>query len=164
MNYPIMSGARFSDCKKYRYALWRSWSFTVKPAVFVMLNPSTADETVNDPTVERCLRRARQMGFGGLIVTNIFALRSTDPQQLYAPVDPIGPENDREIKQALALAGVVVCAWGNHGEYLDRGASVRRLIKSVGITPHHLGLTQHGQPRHPLYVSYLRKPEPWSFE
>lgn len=85
------SGAAFSPCRRYRYRLWRTWG-DAAPAVFVMLNPSTADEIENDPTVERCERRARAMGFGGLRVANIFSLRSTDPTALYTSDDPVGPE------------------------------------------------------------------------
>ena len=77
--FPCSSGAVFSECKRYRYSLWRVWNPDLPVCMFLMLNPSTADETTNDPTVERCQRRAVQMGYGGLHVGNIFAWRSTDP-------------------------------------------------------------------------------------
>ena len=84
-------------------------------AVFLMLNPSTADAIDNDPTVERCLRRALKMGFGGLMVCNTFAYRSTDPEKLYEVEDPVGPENDQIILARARSAGMVICGWGTHG-------------------------------------------------
>lgn len=148
-----MTGATFSPCGAYRYRLWRYWSG--EPAVlFLMLNPSTADETVNDPTVERCQRRAKAMGAGGLQVANIFALRSTDPGALYAADDPVGPDNDAAILAAARECAQVICAWGVHGEYRGRGNAVLAMLRTAGITPHCLGTTKDGHPRHPLYVSY----------
>lgn len=154
------TGAIFSPCKGYRYQLWRTWS-EARPAVFVMLNPSTADEVANDPTVERCERRARAMGFGGLRVANIFALRSTDPAALYDHADPIGPDNDAAILGAVIGAGIVICAWGGHGKFRDRGDAVRRLLHSAGVTPHYLHLNKDGTPKHPLYVGYGVQPKAW---
>lgn len=160
MNDIRESGATFSDCKLYRYKLWRIWG-EQPTAVFIMLNPSTADEVDNDPTVERCERRARAMGYGGLRVVNIFALRSTDPRTLYSHKDPIGRENDRAILDAVKDAGIIVCAWGGHGNLLQRGAKVLRLLLSSGITPHYLKLNKDGTPTHPLYVGYVEKPRAW---
>lgn len=154
------SGAVFSDCRKYRYRLWRTWG-EAAPAVFVMLNPSTADEVENDPTVERCERRARAMGFGGLHVANIFALRSTDPSALYNHDDPIGPDNDAAILESVAGAGLVICAWGAHGNLYQRGQKVLQLLRGAGIAPHYLKLNNDGTPKHPLYVGYDVKPQAW---
>jgi hypothetical protein len=153
------TGAVFSPCGAYRYRLWRTWS-DEPPAVFVMLNPSTADEIENDPTVERCERRARMMGFGGLRVANIFALRSTDPSVLYEHPDPVGPENDAAILESVAGAGIVVCAWGAHGRLKDRDVAVLALLRGAGVVPHYLTLTKDGVPGHPLYVSYKVQPKP----
>lgn len=155
------SGADFSPCKKYRYRLWRTWD-DQPPAVFVMLNPSTADEVENDPTVERCERRARAMGFGGLRVANIFALRSTDPSALYQHADPIGPGNDAAILESVTGAGLVICAWGGHGILNGRGAAVLSMLRRAGITPHYLKLNNDGTPKHPLYVGYDVKPQVWN--
>lgn len=154
------SGAAFSECRRYRYRLWRTWG-EAAPAVFVMLNPSTADETDNDPTVERCERRARSMGFGGLRVANIFALRSTDPAALYQNPDPVGPGNDESIIESVAGSGIVICAWGGHGNLNNRGASVLALLRRAGVTPHYLTLNRDGTPKHPLYVGYDVKPQAW---
>jgi hypothetical protein len=155
-----LGGAVFSSCNTYRYRLWRVWD-DKPPAVFIMLNPSTADAFENDPTVERCERRARAMGYGGLRVANIFALRSTDPKALYKHPQPIGTENDQAILESIADAGIVICAWGSHGNYKNRGNEVIELIRSVNITPHYLAMNLDSTPKHPLYVSYNITPTPW---
>lgn len=113
-------GALFSDCRRYRYLLWRTWDVDKGGVLFIMLNPSTADETVNDPTIERCYRRAMQWGYGGIVVANIFALRSTDPQMLYSENLPIQEanrpfHNDTIIRSTAKGARLVVCGWGEHG-------------------------------------------------
>lgn len=157
------SEAVYSDCLSYRYLLTRRWSDGPR-ALFIMLNPSTATEVQNDPTVERCERRARALGFGAFRVTNIFAYRATDPKVMRAAADPVGPENDTAILQSLDWADQVICAWGNHGLHLDRGARVAAMLRASGQPLWHLGLTGATQPRHPLYISYDQQPEPWDFE
>lgn len=154
------SEAVYSNCESYRYLLTRTWG-PGRKALFVMLNPSTATEVQNDPTVERCERRARALGFGGFRVTNIFAFRATDPRVMRAATDPVGPENDQAILSSVAWADMVVCAWGNHGLHLDRGAAVTGLLHKTGVPLWHFGLTGHNQPRHPLYVGYDQQPTPW---
>jgi len=157
--------AVYSDCEHYRYLLTRVWDETKPRALFVMLNPSTATEVQNDPTVERCERRARALGFGAFRVTNIFAWRATDPKEMRAQADPVGPENDTAILESVAWAGGpgdrIVCAWGAHGAHLGRGVAVERLLRATGRELHHLGLTRAGDPKHPLYIGYDRQPEPW---
>jgi hypothetical protein len=146
------TGARFSIDRRYRYALWRVWDRGRGVCDFLLLNPSTADEATNDPTSERCERRARRWGFGGLIVTNLFALCATDPAGLRRVADPIGPENDAAILEAARGAGLVLGGWGHHGAYLDRAAAVRALLAGLGVTPYGLALTKRGEPAHPLYL------------
>lgn len=155
------SGARFSPCQRYRYTLWRNWGpADSAPLMFLMLNPSTADAEKNDPTVERCQRRALSMGFGGLCVGNIFAFRSTDPRGLYATgLDPIGPENDSAILDLAKSAGMVICAWGKHGALGGRGEAVLAMLRTAGVTPYCLGQNGDGSPKHPLYVAYDKRPE-----
>jgi hypothetical protein len=161
---PIYSGADFSPCRKFRYTLWRIWG-KQPPLMFCCLNPSTADEVNNDPTVERCERRARMWGYGGLLVTNIFALRSTDPKALYECDDPIGPENDAAIPACAKQAGMVICAWGSHGQYLGRGNQVRTMLESEGIALHYLKLSANtGMPGHPLYIGMAVEPKLWTRE
>lgn len=126
-----------------------------------MLNPSTADDIENDPTVERCVRRAVAMGYGGLRVANLFALRSTDPTQLYLSDDPVGPENDTAILDAAKTSDMVICAWGGHGNHLGRGDTVRHLLINAGVTPYRLVMNSDGTPKHPLYVAYSVQPKPW---
>lgn len=155
-----VSEAVYSDCERYRYLLTRVWAPGPR-ALFVMLNPSTATEVQNDPTVERCERRARALGFGAFRVTNIFAFRATDPKVMRAEPDPIGPDNDAAIRDSVPWADAVVCAWGNHGLHMDRGRQVEAMLRDTGATLTHLGLTGQGQPRHPLYVGYDQQPEIW---
>ena len=155
------SEAVYSDCEAYRYDLTRVWDASGPKALFVMLNPSTATEFQNDPTVERCERRARALGFGAFRVTNIFAYRATDPKVMRKVADPIGPANDVAIANGAAWASRIICAWGGHGTHMDRGQTVERLLRANAKPLWHLGLTQSGQPKHPLYIGYDRQPEPW---
>ncbi|MGL5008320.1 MAG: DUF1643 domain-containing protein [Paracoccaceae bacterium] len=153
--------AVYSDCEAYRYLLTRTWNSAAPKALFIMLNPSTATEFQNDPTVERCERRARTLGFGAFRVTNIFAFRATDPRVMRARPDPVGPGNDAAIVDSLPWADQVICAWGNHGAHLDRGLAVTHLLRQSGKPLWHLGLTQSGVPKHPLYIGYSVQPMFW---
>ncbi|MGB0959143.1 MAG: DUF1643 domain-containing protein [Halocynthiibacter sp.] len=158
------STAFYSDCEKYRYALTRIWNDGQPRVHFLMLNPSTATEIQNDPTVERCERRARTLGFGGVCVTNIFAWRDTDPRKMRKATDPIGPENDVEILKACDWADQTVCAWGTHGAHLDRGPQVEATLRAAKTPLYHLGLSKEGHPKHPLYISYKITPISWKTE
>ena len=156
------TGAVFSPDHTYRYRLWRIWDDELPPLVMVMLNPSIADAQRNDPTVERCQRRARNMGYGRLEVTNLFALVSTDPAGLYACPDPVGPDNDAAILDAVGAEGaLVLCAWGTHGAHQSRAKAVVDLLRDAAITPYCLGLNQDGSPKHPLYLSNSSTPIPY---
>lgn len=155
------SVAVYSDCEKYRYSLTRTWDDAGKRVAFVMLNPSTATEVQNDPTVERCERRARALGFGAFRVTNIFAWRDTDPRAMRKAGDPIGPANDKAILDAADWADTVVAAWGTHGEHLGRGPVVETLLRRSGMKLFHLGLSKAGHPKHPLYIGYAVQPVVW---
>lgn len=156
------STAVYSPCEAYRYLLTRVWNPDGEKALFVMLNPSTATEVQNDPTVERCERRARALGFGAFRVTNIFAFRATDPRVMRVMADPIGPGNDAAIADsAQGWADRIICAWGTHGAHLGRGAQVEHLLRATGRPLFTLGLSQGGHPKHPLYIGYDRQPELW---
>lgn len=156
------SSAVFSDCEKFRYALTRVWDETAPRVLFVMLNPSTADETQNDPTVERCEQRSRRLGYGAFRVTNIFAYRATDPRNMRAAPDPVGPENDTVLAEGAAWADHIVASWGVHGEHQDRGPKVAYILVQTGVPLFHLGLSKAGHPRHPLYLPYAQQPVSWS--
>lgn len=157
----MRSTAVYSDCEAYRYALTRRWE-PGEGLLYVMLNPSTADEQRNDPTVERCERRARQLGFGAFRVVNLFAFRATDPRALKTASEPVGPDNDAALLAGLEWGDRVLCGWGVHGAYRGRDTEVEALLRGPGCPLWHLGLTQAGAPRHPLYISYARQPEIWS--
>jgi hypothetical protein len=152
------TGAVFSIDKTYRYTLWRTWDKTRPKLGGLLLNPSTATEVVDDPTVYRMGMRARFMGYGGLVITNIFALRSTDPAALYTAADPVGPENDHYIIEALKPCGLVICGYGKHGALHGRGAFVLELLRQNGIIPHALKINGDGSPAHPLYLPYHLQP------
>lgn len=155
------STAVYSDCETYRYSLTRIWDTQARRVMFVMLNPSTATEVQNDPTVERCERRARHLGFGAFRVTNIFAFRATDPRDMRAATDSIGPDNDTTLTQGAAWADAIIAAWGVHGSHLGRGAAVAQTLQAGSTPLFHLGLSKHGHPRHPLYLPYTQKPVTW---
>ena len=123
------TGARFSVDRRYRYTLRRVWDHAEDLCDFLLLNPSSAAEATHDPTSERCERRARRRGFGGLIVTNLFAICATDPAGLRRVADPIGPENDAAILEAARGAGLVLCGWGHH-----RGRTSKQ-VKCEGVAP-----------------------------
>lgn len=143
--------ATFDETGAYRYRLRREWDAS-KPALgFLMLNPSTADHTKEDPTVRRCIGFAKAWGYGALEVVNIFALRSTDPRGLRDVDDPIGPENDAAILECRCEVDMMIAAWGNHGEYMGRGLRVLEILRAAGPL-HCLSLTGAGQPGHPLYL------------
>lgn len=161
----MKTGAHFSDCLRYRYRLWRIWELSKPMQMWLMLNPSTADHVDNDPTVERCQRRAKACGFGGVMVGNIFALRSTDPRGIKGVADPIGPYNDQHLRLMAELCrkqgGQIICGWGTHGAYLDRGRQVATALRDAGHTLYALRVTKAGMPGHPLYVAYKLQPQVW---
>lgn len=133
----------------YRYLLWRVWNPTVPRLLWILLNPNTADEERDDPTLRRITGFSRTFGFGGLEVVNLFALRSPDPAALAQARDPIGPENDLTIRAAAARATTVVAAWGNAGTLYGRDHAVLAQLTGPLFC---LGLTRSGSPRHPLYL------------
>ncbi len=159
----VTAGATFGPRRRYRYRLWRTWDVAAPRVLFVLLNPSTADEQVNDPTIRRCIGFARRWGFGGVEIVNIFAYRSTDPAALRAIADPIGPRNDHHIKAARRKASRCIAAWGNQGSYLGRSAHVLRALRRQGEVEC-LCETKIGQPGHPLYISSKALPRPFSID
>lgn len=148
----LPGSAVMSECGRYRYVLQRSLGSILRwhrPMLFIMLNPSTADATHDDPTIRRCIGFAKREGMTHLAVVNLFALRATDPRQLQAADDPIGPENDRHIAEQVAKhPGAIVAAWGAHPFARARARDVLTKFGPFNC----LGTTRAGYPRHPLYV------------
>lgn len=162
----------FSPCRQYRYTLWREWDDCLwgladdRPQAkqFLMvigLNPSTADETKDDPTIRRCIDFAKRWGFGALCMTNLFAWRDTKPENMKKASDPIGPENDRWLcsiaHDCWAAGGIVLAGWGNHGSYLGRAETIAGLLNNIKC----LAYNQDGSPMHPLYTPKTSIPLPW---
>jgi hypothetical protein len=148
-------GARLSEDRRYRYSLWRRWEPGCPPermAMFVGLNPSTADETEDDPTIRRCIGFAKSWGCGGLVMTNLFAFRATDPKDMRTAIDPEGAENQNVLYRLSNVCSPVVCCWGTHGEYREQGRWAKGYLQEWGRKLHHLGLTKDGHPKHPLYL------------
>ena len=144
----------------YRYLLTRRWG-PGAPMTWVMLNPSTATATEDDPTIVRVTHRAAGAGYGALVVVNLFALRATDPAGLRTHPDPVGPGNDACLRAFCQPGDTAVAAWGSHGVYLDRGAEVARMLRSAGVGLLCLGTTLNGQPRHPGRLAYALDLTPW---
>jgi len=150
----LYSNAIFSKDRVYRYALWRIWDDLLPKLLFIGLNPSTADETNDDPTMRRCIRFSKDLGYGGFIMGNIFAYRSTDPHKLKKINNPVGNKNNYWLKKLNDEAGMTIAAWGTHGKYLDRGIKVKSLITNLYC----LRITKDGYPSHPLYLPSTLKP------
>jgi hypothetical protein len=117
-----------------------------------MINPSIASATVDDPTMTRVLNFAKSWGYSELVITNLFALISTDPEALRKASDPIGPENDESIRRWVTISDLTIVAWGSHSFARKRAKTVLDLIRECGKTPHYLRLTKDGHPWHPLYL------------
>tara|TARA_Y100001970_G_scaffold277689_1_gene382283 strand:- start:468 stop:947 length:480 start_codon:yes stop_codon:yes gene_type:complete len=150
----IDSGAKFSNCRKYRYTLWRTWDDSKPKVMFLGLNPSTADEVNNDPTVTRCINYAKVWGYGGMFMMNIFAFRTTYPVELKKAKNPIGKDNDKWIKEISLSVDKSIGAWGNDGKFLDRSKSIKNIVKNL----HCLKVNSSGEPAHPLYLKADLKP------
>lgn len=153
----IESGAVISPCERYRYSLWRTWDPAGARVLFICLNPSTADGSTDDQTVRRCVSFAKRWGFGSLAMGNLFALRATDPRELRAATDPVGPENDAWLKRLWDESAEHVAAWGIHGSLFGRGEEVRASFSGFKC----LGVTTAGHPRHPLFVRGNKPLEPF---
>ena len=155
----------FSPCRKYRYTLWREFEPELEAtacfnlfAMFIGLNPSTADDDQDDPTIRRCIGFARSWGYGSLVMTNLFAWRATLPDDMKKAADPVGPENDiwLTLLAKNQSVGVIVAAWGANGSYLHRDEHVKRLIPNL----QYLRITKTGHPEHPLYLPKNLLPKP----
>jgi hypothetical protein len=153
----------FSPCRLCRYTLWREWyqydgseaqDWKVPYVQFIGLNPSTADETLDDPTIRRCIGFAKSWGYGAMCMTNLFAWRDTQPANMKLVPHPIGPDNDKWLLEIAQGAGLIVAAWGKDGSHLYRGVKVKQMLPSL----HCFKLNQDGTPQHPLYLKKTIKP------
>ena len=159
----MKQSATLSPCRTFRYELWRRWTDSdsgseCRYAMFVGLNPSTADETRDDPTIRRCISFAQDWGYDALCMTNLFAFRATKPKDMRQHSDPIGPDNDDHLIRCAKSAGVIVAAWGVSGTYNGRDMQVRALLPNL----HFLRLTARGHPSHPLYLPKSLTPVTWT--
>ena len=153
MSESSWSGAEFDSTRQYRYRLWRRWRGGGRTVLWIMLNPSTADEYANDRTIAKCIKFSQRWGFDGMEIVNLFAWRATDPRALKPlGVNAIGPANDDTILSAAARAHYVMAAWGAHGTILGRAARVMQLCRAAGVALQCMQTTQTGQPMHPLYL------------
>lgn len=143
-----VSGAKFSDCGKYRYALWRKWDSTKPFIMFIGLNPSTATAIMDDPTIRRVKRFAKDWGYGGVYMANLFAFVTPYPEELLTCEDPI-KDNDMWLITIGSKCKDVLFAWGSFKEAKDRAKQVSEMFPSAIC----LGLTKDGSPKHPLYVA-----------
>lgn len=163
----------FSPCRKYRYALWREFypMRAINPPLLpiegnqahnylmvIGLNPSTADETKDDPTIRRCIGFAKALGFGALCMTNLFAWRDTKPSNMKKAEDPIGPDNDGHLALMAASAGLILAAWGKNGAFVRRDRDVARIIRELHKPLHCLRKNGDGSPEHPLYIPATTMP------
>ena len=154
-------GCMFSPCRRYRYSLWRDADgFGQGFCMFIGLNPSTADEFKNDPTIRRCIRFAKEWGYARLLMTNLFGFRATDPGDMRLEADPVGPDNDGVLLVSASKANLIVAAWGAEGAYRQRGQWAIASLPPMMC----LGLTKDGHPRHPLYCRAGLQPVPFRRE
>lgn len=158
--------ATWSACRAYRYTLRRPYLQDLfdsrekyRVCAFLLLNPSTATETEDDPTIRRCIGFARRWGFAELVIINVYALRSTDPAGLWKVDDPVGPGNDAAIAEVAARAERIVCGWGKHAR-TERIERVAELL--AGRDTYALAVNQDGSPKHPLYIPAATEPQPYT--
>lgn len=162
------AGATFSPCRRWRWALWRRWDPARPMVAFLGLNPSTADERLDDPTIRRCRGFAKDWGAGSFAMLNLYGWRSTDPDPMFrmiddpAAEDPVGLDNDAQIRWWGSQAERVIAAWGAFPQALDRGLKVVADLEAQGTRVEVLEWLAHRNPRHPLYARKDLVPQPWS--
>ena len=145
----MKTDAVLSEDRKYRYVLSRIWDESKSMVMIIGLNPSTADETIDDPTIVRCIDFAKNWGYGGIYMLNLFAFRATLPKDMFSVENPIGDENDKFIEKYSKLSDKVICAWGNNGNFKNRSKEVLLNIENK----FYLKLNKTGEPAHPLYLN-----------
>lgn len=162
----VIRSAILDSERVYRYRLTRTWERSRPPITWIMLNPSTADERVDDPTISRVIGFSRAWGYGSALVVNLFAFRAASRGDLRRSGDPVGPSNDAHVTRTLARTGTAVAAWGNHGRMhnpatgMPRSDEMWALLEKLDNEVLCLGFTAQGQPTHPLYLAGDTKPTP----
>ncbi len=151
-NHYVENDAVISDCGKYRYLLRRVWDRAKPRALFIMLNPSTADARQDDATIRSCVRLASGLGYGSLEVVNVFGWRATAPDELLVLADPVGPRNEDVIATAISRCDVVIVAWGANIMAQRKADYVRSMVARHRPATYCFGKTKHGFPKHPLYI------------
>lgn len=147
-----MKTAIISQCQLYRYELGRSFiENPISPAIFCMLNPSTADAYLDDPTIRRCISFAKNFGHDSLKVVNLYALRTSKPKDLWTSKDPIGPDNDNYLQNLFTEHKKIICAWGNNAK-IERVKNIYQMLADLNVDMYCLGTTKSGMPKHPLYL------------
>ena len=158
----MIKSAILSECGQYRYYLSRNWGHG-KSVCFIMLNPSTADASEDDPTIRRCVGYAKDWGYKGIEVINLFAYRATSPSDMKSAVDPIGPDNMKHLFATCSsyTSDVAVCAWGTHGGFMGQDKAVIEMLSATRVKLNALKITKAGHPSHPLYLSKKLCPAPY---
>jgi hypothetical protein len=146
----IPKGAIFAEDRQYRYALWRIWNPTLSLLMAIGLNPSVASEIKDDPTITRLMSRAYKTGYGGLLMANLYAFVSTNPDSLLTNNDTIGDFTDYYIEEMVKLSEVQLCGWGSFKPVIHRACEVYKMLNN----PHCLGVNVDGNPKHPLFIGY----------
>ena len=165
-NYQL-KGAHISDCKKYRYSLWRTWDWQgpASCVMFVGLNPSKADAVRDDLTITKCVGFAKRWGYGGICMLNLFAFRATNPLEMLAAKDPVGPRNEASFSYYRTRVGLIVAAWGGLDRKYREGVQwtvrIEKTVELINKPIYCLGCTQEGQPRHPSRLAYATEYELW---
>jgi hypothetical protein len=162
-NEEMKKSALISGDDKYRYSLWRQWDNMGGCVNFIMLNPSTADDTKDDPTIRKCIGFAKRWGYGSISISNLFAWRSTDPKVLRT-LDrntAVGPENDFHLRAIGVASNLVVCAWGAEGYLHNRQSEVVGMLRDQCLNLHYIRMGA-ASPCHPLYLPYELVPQRWN--
>jgi hypothetical protein len=147
----MKKGANISIDKKYRYSLYRIWNDELLKVAFICLNPSIADDKIDDPTINRCIEFAKSWGYGGFYMLNLFAFRATNPSELTKVNDPIGMDNQNVILETITKVDKVICAWGNEGILLNQNKKILSIIEN----PYCIKINSSGEPSHPLFLKKI---------
>ncbi|CAA6827015.1 MAG: Unknown protein [uncultured Sulfurovum sp.] len=153
----MQKNAILSEDREYRYILSRIWDKTKPMVMIIGLNPSTADETEDDPTIGRCISFSKSWGYGGVYMLNLFAFRATEPKDMFKALNPVGSENDNFIEIYSKKVDKIICAWGNDGVYKNRSYHIRKKFNNL----FYLKMNQTGEPSHPLYLKSDLLPQKW---